>query len=115
MLIPCSDTNCVHPACWDKRLQTKGLGMERGHNSSRLIYGHDYNRVGDGSTFDDVKLHTTTPRLRKPCSVCGSSFVARRADAVTCSSKCRDTSRNKKNPFRRHRKRATDIPTISER
>jgi hypothetical protein len=72
---------------WDKLLQEEGLGMERGHNSTRLNYGFEEGK-SLARTWEDVKVYTrrkrkTHSRSERTCVVCGGLFPAR-ADAKCC-------------------------------
>lgn len=78
---------------WDKLLQEEGLGMERGHNSTRLNYGFEVGQGLVSHTLDDVRIYTTQKRkahtrLERTCVICRGTFAAR-ADAKCCGARCR--------------------------
>jgi hypothetical protein len=89
---------------WDKLLQKEGLGMDRGYNSTRLIYGHDYNRTNDGTTLAAAAVWIRKKRKEQnapadktahTCAFCGAEFLAARTDATYCSAKCQKRQRRR--------------------
>lgn len=71
---------------WDKLLQAEGLGMDRGHQSRRLVYGFR-DGISLHSTFvsavEDELIRKDRKTHVKTCIVCGATFLGR-IDAKCC-------------------------------
>ena len=82
---------------WEQLLEAEGLGMNRGRNTNKIVYGYKPGLSID-MKLDQVenwipqarkKQQPTKPLLVPHCGVCGKTFIAKRKDARFCSWSCR--------------------------
>jgi hypothetical protein len=78
---------------WNKILQQHGLGVYRGHNSKKMIYGIQLFDWGPASLLNCRKMkYEESIKIKTHlhnCSVCGKAFTSRRRDAKICGGACR--------------------------